>query len=46
MIYKERHIVESNFAFLTAPVFVNALFHKSSRRIEVLGLVLILALMI
>jgi transposase len=45
-IYKDQHMVESNFAFLKDPVFVNALFLKSPRRIEALGLVLILALLI
>jgi transposase len=44
--YKDQHMVESNFAFLKDPVFVNALFLKSPRRIEALGLVLILALLI
>ena len=44
--YKDQHMVESNFAFLKDPVFVNALFLKSVRRIEALGLVLILALLI
>jgi len=37
---------EQNFAFLKDPVFVNTLFLKSPRRIEALGLVLVLALMI
>lgn len=45
-IYKDQHTVENNFAFLKDPVFVNALFLKTARRIEALGLVLILALMI
>lgn len=45
-IYKDQHTVERNFGFLKDPVFVNALFLKSPRRIEALGLVLILALMI
>jgi transposase len=45
-IYKDQHTVENNFAFLKDPVFVNALFLKSPRRIEALGLVLILALLI
>ena len=37
--YKDQHSVENNFAFLKDPVFVNALFLKSPRRIEALGLV-------
>jgi transposase len=45
-IYKDQHMVESNFAFLKDPVFVNALFLKSPSRIEALGLVLVLALLI
>jgi transposase len=45
-IYKDQHMVERNFGFLKDPVFVNALLLKSPRRIEALGLVLILALMI
>jgi hypothetical protein len=39
-------VVERNFGFLKASVFVNALFLQSPRRIEALGLVLVLALMI
>ncbi|MGA9752821.1 MAG: IS1634 family transposase [Acidobacteriota bacterium] len=45
-IYKDQHMVEQNFGFLKDPVFVNALFLKSPRRIEALGLVLVLALLI
>jgi transposase len=45
-IYKDQHTVDNNFAFLKDPVFVNALFLKTPRRIEALGLVLILALLI
>jgi len=45
-IYKDQLYVENNFAFLKDPVFVNALFLKSPLRIEALGLVLILALMV
>lgn len=45
-IYKDQHMVERNFGFLKDPVFVNALFLKSPRRIEALGLVLVLALML
>lgn len=45
-IYHEQHSVEQNFGFLKDPVFVNALFLKTPRRIEALGLVLVLALMV
>ena len=38
--------MEQNFGFLKDPVIVNALFLKSPRRIEALGLVLVLALMV
>ena len=38
--------MEQNFGFLKDPVIVNALFLKSPRRIEALGLILVLALMI
>jgi len=45
-LYKDQNMVEQNFGFLKDPVFVNALFLKSPRRIEALGLILVLALMI
>lgn len=45
-IYKYQHMVERNFGFLKDPVFVNALFLKSPRRIEALGLILVLVLLI
>jgi transposase len=44
--YQDQHSVERNFGFLKDPVFVNALFLKSPRRIEALGLILVLALMV
>jgi transposase len=44
--YKEQHGVEQNFAFLKAPVIVNSLFLKKPERIEALGLVLLLALLL
>jgi transposase len=44
--YQDQHSVEKNFGFLKDPVIVNALFLKSPRRIEALGLVLVLALMV
>jgi len=46
MAYKDQHSIERNFGFLKDPVFVNALFLKTPRRIEALGLILVLALMI
>jgi hypothetical protein len=45
-IYKDQHVAEQNFGFLKDPVFVNSLFPKSPRRIEAVGLVLVLALLI
>jgi transposase len=44
--YQDQHSIERNFGFLKDPVFVNALFLKTPRRIEALGLILVLALMI
>ena len=43
---KEQHGVEQNFAFFKAPVIVNSLFLKKPERIEALGLVLWLALLL
>jgi len=45
-VYKEHHGVEQNFAFLKDPLIVNSLFLKKPERIEALGLVLLLALLI
>ncbi len=45
-LYKEQHSIEQNFGFLKDPLIVNALFLKSPQRIEALGLVLVLALMV
>jgi transposase len=44
--YKEQHGVEQNLAFLKAPIIVNSLFLKKPERIEALGLVLLLALLL
>src|ERR687887_340549 len=44
--YKEQHGVEQNFAFLKDPIMVNSLFLKKPERIEALGLVLLLALLL
>lgn len=44
--YKEQHGIEQNFAFLKDPVIVNDLFLKKPERIEALGLVLLIALLI
>jgi transposase len=44
--YKEQHGVEQNFGFLKDPLIVNSLFLKKPERIEALGLVLLLALLL
>jgi transposase len=44
--YKNQHGVEQNFAFLKDPLIVNSLFLKKLERIEALGLVLLLALLL
>lgn len=44
--YKAQHGVEQTFAFLKDPVIVNSLFLKKPQRIEALGLILLLALLL
>jgi transposase len=44
--YKDQHGREQNFAFLKDPLIVNSLFLKKPERIEALGLVLLLALLL
>lgn len=44
--YKEQHGTEQNYGFLKDPLIVNRLFLKKPERIEALGMVLLLALMI
>jgi transposase len=44
--YKEQHGIEQNFGFLKDPLIVNSLFLKKPERIEALGLVCLLALLI
>jgi transposase len=44
--YKDQHGTEQNDGFLTDPVIVNSLFLKKPERIEALGLILLLALLI
>lgn len=43
---KEQHGTEQNYGFLKDPVIVNSLFLKKPERIEALGLVLLLALLL
>lgn len=45
-LYKDQGGIEQNFSFLKDPVIVNSIFLKKPRRIEVLGLVLLIALLI
>src|SRR6266702_3187631 len=43
---KDQHGTEQNYGFLKDPVMVNSLFLKTPERIEALGLVLLLALLL
>ena len=45
-LYKEQDGIEKNFGFIKDPAIINAIFLKKTSRIEVLGLVLLLALLI
>lgn len=45
-LYKNQSGIEQNFGFLKDPVIVNSIFLKKPTRIEVLGLVLVIALLI
>jgi len=45
-IYKEQHGIEKNFGFLKDPLIVNDLFLKKKERVEALGFVLVLSLLI
>ena len=44
--YKDQYGIERNFGFLKDPVIVNSIFLKKPERIEVLGLVLLLSLLV
>jgi len=44
--YKEQHGIERNFGFLKDPLIVNDLFLKKPERIEALGLILLISLLI
>ena len=45
-LYKNQDGIERNFSFLKDPVIVNSIFFKKNHRIEVLGLVLLISLLI
>lgn len=44
--YKGQYSIESDFAFLKDPLIVNDLFLKTPSRIDALGMILIIALMV
>jgi transposase len=44
--YKDQHGIERNFSFLKDPLIVNDLFLKLPHRVEVLGAVLLIALLV
>ncbi len=44
--YKEQYGVEQNFRFLKDPLIVNSIFIKKPERIEALGLILLLSLLV
>jgi transposase len=44
--YKEQYGIEGNFGFLKDPIIVNDLFLKNPERVEALGLVLLISLLI
>lgn len=44
--YKEQHGIERNFSFLKDPLIVNDMFLKKPERIEVLGAILLMALLV
>lgn len=45
-MYKEQHGIEKNFGFLKDPLIVNDLFLKKPERIEALGFILVISLLI
>jgi transposase len=45
-VYKDQHRTEQNYGFLKDPVIVNSLCLKKPERIEALGLILLLALLL
>lgn len=45
-IYKEQYGIEKNFGFLKDPLIVNDLFLKKPERIEALGFILVLSLLV
>lgn len=46
LVYKGQYGVESNFAFLKDPIIVNDMFLKKNERIDVLGCIMIISLLV
>lgn len=44
--YKEQHGIERNFSFLKDPLIVNDLFLKKPERVETLGVIILIALLV
>jgi transposase len=44
--YKEQYGIENNFRFLKDPIIVNDTFLKKAERIEALGFILLISLML
>jgi transposase len=45
-LYKNQSGIEQNFGFLKNPVIINSVFLKKNSRIEVLGMILLISLLI
>jgi transposase len=45
-VYKDQNGIEHNFSFLKDPVLINSVFLKKPERIEALGLILVISLLI
>ena len=45
-LYKEQHGIERNFSFLKDPLIVNDLFIKKPQRVEALGAILLISLLV
>lgn len=45
-LYKEQDGIEKNFGFIKDPAIVNAIFLKKPERVEALGLILLLSLLL
>jgi len=45
-VYKDQNGIEHNFSFLKDPVLINSVFLKKPKRIEALGLILVISLLL